>query len=108
METVVLWSPACPPNSPVRYSDDSLHFKYGSIGADYDNGLPLRVLQVLPEMFPALLPGDLLPRIAAGYERFGFIQESGKALPIGFSTRTDWFPWRIQLRPVSLGSDSGS
>ena len=71
------------PNRPVTYDDIEEHFKYGSIGSDLENGLPLRVLQVLPRMFPEYLPKEG-PR---DYTAFGFIQEPGKALPIGFSTR---------------------
>lgn len=71
------------PNRPVEYTDIVDHFKYGSIGSDIENGIPVRVLQLLPRMFPEYLP-------AGGpqdYTAFGFIQEPGQALPIGFSTR---------------------
>jgi hypothetical protein len=71
------------PNRPVRYADDAEHFKYGSIGSDVENGLPLAILQVLPRAFPEYLPTGA-PR---DYRAFGFIYEPGHSLPIGFSQR---------------------
>ena len=70
-------------NQPVVYEDIQEHFKYGSIGSDIENGLPLRVLQVLPRMFHEYLP----PGAPQDYTAFGFIQEPGHPLPIGFSVR---------------------
>jgi hypothetical protein len=70
-------------NRPVAYDDIEDHFKYGSIGSDIESGLPLRILEVLPRIFPDYLP-------AGGpkdYTAFGFIQEPGHRLPIGFSVR---------------------
>jgi hypothetical protein len=72
-----------PSNRPVTHDDIVEHFKYGSIGSDVDNGLPLRILQVLPRMFPEYLP-EGGPR---DYTAFGFLQEQGHPLPIGFSVR---------------------
>ena len=81
---------------PVDYQNDVDHFKYGSIGADTTaGGVPYRLWQVLPEMFPEYLPDpnaftSLPPeeRTAwAGYSQFGFIREEGHELPIGFSKR---------------------
>ncbi len=71
------------PDRPVTYADPEDHFKYGSIGSDRENGLPLRVLQVLPRMFPEYLP-EGKPK---DYTAFGLIMEPGKQLPIGLSTR---------------------
>src|SRR5262245_11052672 len=80
------------PNRPVSYGDVTEHFKYGSIGSDFasitsayeeGNGLPLAVMKVLPRMFPAYLP-EGGPK---DYTAFGFIQEPGRPLPVGFSTR---------------------
>jgi len=70
-------------NRPVTYSDPVEHFKYGSIGSDFENGLPVSILQVLPRMFPEYLPTGA-PK---DYTAFGFIQEQGRTLPIGFSVR---------------------
>ncbi len=80
------------PNRPVVYCDIAEHFKYGSIGSDFvpifggyeeGTGLPVAIVRILPRMFPEYLP-------AGGpkdYTAFGFIQEPGQPLPIGFSTR---------------------
>lgn len=70
-------------NRPVAYEDVEDHFKYGSIGSDIENGLPLRILQALPRLFPKYLPEGGPPDLTA----FGFIQEPGRPLPIGFSVR---------------------
>ena len=80
------------PNRPAKYAEITEHFKYGSIGSDFvsitnpaeeGNGLPLAVMRVLPRMFPNHLP----PGGPKDYTAFGFIQERGHALPIGFATR---------------------
>lgn len=70
-------------NRPVTYSNVEEHFKYGSIGSDISAGLPIRVLKVLPRMFPEYMPKGA----PLDYTAFGFIQEAGRDLPIGFSTR---------------------
>ena len=36
-------------NEAVTYTDDAEHFKYGSIGGDVENGLPLEIMKVLPK-----------------------------------------------------------
>ncbi|QDY71596.1 cytochrome c [Qingshengfaniella alkalisoli] len=71
------------PNRPVKRESELDHFYYGSIGSDISGGLPVRVLQVLPATFPQYLPQDAPHDLTA----FGFIQQSGEPLPIGFSTR---------------------
>jgi hypothetical protein len=71
------------PNRPVTYSHILEHFKYGSIGSDIENGFPLRLLKVLPRMFPEYLP-EGAPR---DYTAFGFLLEPGREMPIGFSKR---------------------
>ena len=71
------------PSRPVTYDDPVENYKYGSVGSDVENGLPLEVMKILPRMFPEYLP-------AGGpkdYTAFGFIQEQGRPMPIGFSTR---------------------
>lgn len=70
------------PNRPVEYEGIEEHFKYGSIGGDTENGLPLRVVQILPRLFPEYMPPG-----PPDYRAFGFIQEPGHAMPIGFSVR---------------------
>lgn len=78
------------PNRPVGYESARNHFFYGSIGADVSRGIPLKVLRVLPEMFPEHLPEEA---DTSGYSAFGFIQESGKTLPIGFSVRRQFIDY---------------
>jgi len=81
-----------------RQATEEAHFKYGSIGSDIDNGLPIALLNVLPKMFPEHLPagtqhlGDL--------RSFGFIVEPGMELPIGFSIRHQG----IRLAGLNCGS----
>lgn len=82
---------------PVDYQSNAEHFKYGSIGSDTRyGGIPLRVWQVLPEIFPEYLPssGEQFLRIPKenrdyldAYASFGFIIEPGHVMPIGFSQR---------------------
>ncbi|MDF7801850.1 hypothetical protein P4C99_20395 [Pontiellaceae bacterium B1224] len=71
------------PNRPVHYKDDVEHFYYGSYGSDIENGLPLRILIALPRLFPEYLPPNAPQNLTA----FGFIQQPGHPLPIGFSKR---------------------
>jgi hypothetical protein len=42
-----------------------MRFKYGSIGAENDAGIPYWIFYVLPRMFPEKLPGP------GGYAAFG-------------------------------------
>jgi hypothetical protein len=65
----------------VAHKDDPNHFKYGSIGSEPVNGLPILVFKALPVMFQ-----DELGR--PGFRRFGMLYESEQAeLPIGMSRR---------------------
>jgi len=80
---------------PVEYEDDAEHFKYGSIGADVDTGLPYWIWWVLPDVFTKHLPEPdkyrALPEAErtsrAAYSQFGFVYEDGHALPMGFTQR---------------------
>jgi len=92
---LLLWAFA--PNRPVDYKSDLEHFYYGSIGSDISSGLPLKVLQVLPKMFPEYLPEG---GARQDYTVFGFIQEPGKPMPIGFSTRRRF----IDLTAINCGA----
>ncbi len=74
---------AFPPDRPVERRSEIDHFYYGSIGSDRSGGLPTKVLLLLPELFPEHLPEGTPHDLTA----FGFIQQSGERLPIGFSTR---------------------
>ncbi|MGH7617712.1 MAG: cytochrome c [Gemmatimonadaceae bacterium] len=87
-----------PMGEPSRFSDLTQQFKYGSIGNDIEVGMPLAVVKVLPRAFPEYLPP--LPASVSGeaaklprdYTAFGFIQEPGHDMPIGFSVRTRIVP----------------
>ncbi len=76
------------PNKLVVIVDPVEHFKYGSIGGDVENGLPLEVMKILPRAFPQYLPKGAPQDFTA----FGFVQEPGHAMPIGFSTRQVFVP----------------
>jgi mono/diheme cytochrome c family protein len=80
---ILLASWKYPLNRPVTYSDVEEHFKYGSVGSDIENGLPLKIIKALPRMFPEYLPEGAPQDLTA----FGFIQEPGRDRPIGFSKR---------------------
>ncbi|HEY3393348.1 MAG TPA: hypothetical protein VGK58_11620 [Lacipirellulaceae bacterium] len=71
------------PSRPTTYSNIQQHFKYGSVGSDIENGLPLGVMRVLPRMFPEHLP----PGGEHDWTAFGFIREPDRDMPIGFSRR---------------------
>ena len=61
-------------------------FKYGSVGAEVNRGIPYWIWVVLPRVFPDLLPGP------GGYQSFGLVWEEGRELPSGFSKKTVGFP----------------
>ncbi|MBI3897760.1 MAG: hypothetical protein HY308_05605 [Gammaproteobacteria bacterium] len=63
-----------------------MRFKYGSIGAEYDAGIPYWIFYVLPRMFPDKLPGP------GGYASFGVAWEQGQELPVGFTKKVIGFP----------------
>ena len=63
-----------------------MRFKYGSIGAEYDAGIPYWIFYVLPRMFPEKLPGP------GGYASLGVPWEQGQELPVGFTKKTIGFP----------------
>src|SRR5262245_12527155 len=54
-------------------------FKYGSLGAEGDRGIPYLVWMVLPRIFPDLMPGP------GGYKSFGLVWEDGNEMPVGFA-----------------------
>ena len=61
-------------------------FMYGSIGAEFEAGIPYWIFYVLPRLFPEKFPGP------GGYVSFGFPWEQGKELPAGFTKKTIGFP----------------
>jgi mono/diheme cytochrome c family protein len=69
----------------VNATADS-RFKYGSIGAEHDAGIPYWIFYVLPRVFPEKLPG------AGGYASLGVPWEQGQELPVGFTKKTIGFP----------------
>ena len=63
-----------------HYRDADSHFRYGSIGAEIESGIPYKVWKALPELYPEAFPeGD--------YSSYGFLYEAGRDLPIGISRR---------------------
>jgi mono/diheme cytochrome c family protein len=63
-----------------------MRFKYGSIGAEHDAGIPYWIFLVLPRMFPEKLPGP------GGYASLGVPWEQGQELPVGFTKKVIGFP----------------
>ena len=71
---------------PAWITDDpEMRFKYGSIGAEADAGIPYWIFYVLPRVFPEKLPGP------GGYASFGVAWEQGMELPVGFTKKTIGF-----------------
>ena len=66
-------------------------FKYGSIGAEHDAGVPYWIFYVLPRIFPEKLSQDgrVVP---GGYAALGVPWEMGQELPVGFTKKTIGFP----------------
>jgi Cytochrome c peroxidase len=66
--------------------DDATRFMYGSIGAEWDAGIPYWIFYVLPRMFPEKLPWP------GGYASLGVPWEEGQELPVGFTKKVIGFP----------------
>ncbi len=66
-------------------ADSDTRFKYGSIGAEWDAGIPYWIFFVLPRMFPEKLPGP------GGYASLGVVWEQGQELPVGFTKKVIGF-----------------
>ncbi len=113
------------------YADDKTHFKYGSIGAELANGLPYRLLVVMPKAFPEYF-ADKDNKFLTDLSAFGFLYEHDKSfdiydslpanerqpdnhrLPIGFakgvrqSVDVAWFNCAVcHAGKVSLPDDGG-
>ncbi len=85
---VLIFMSRCGPETHASLDE---HFKYGSIGSDIESGLPIELLSVLPKIFPGYLPEkENSPQ--RDLTAFGFIQEKGADLPIGFSRRDSVVP----------------
>ncbi|MEO8409598.1 MAG: c-type cytochrome [Propionivibrio sp.] len=67
-----------------------MRFKYGSIGAENDAGIPYWIFYVLPRVFPEKLTqdGKIIP---GGYAALGVPWEMGQELPVGFTKKTIGF-----------------
>ena len=63
-----------------------MRFKYGSIGAENDAGVPYWIFYVLPRIFPEKLTQDGLV-IPGGYASLGVPWEQGQELPVGFTKK---------------------
>ena len=70
------------PQDEEILKDPAMKFKYGSLGAEGDRGIPYLIWLVLPRIFPDLLPGP------GGYKSFGLVWEDGQEMPVGFSKKT--------------------
>ena len=68
------------------FANEDEHFKYGSLGAEGDRGIPYFIWLVLPRIFSDLLPGP------GGYRSFGVVWEEGREMPVGFSKKVVGFP----------------
>ena len=68
-----------------------MRFKYGSIGAEHDAGVPYWIFSVLPRLFPEKLTqdGKVIP---GGYAALGVPWEEGQELPVGFTNKIIGFP----------------
>ncbi len=78
--------------STPHHADEVEHFKYGSIGAERASGLPYRVWQALPELYPETF-APAVERGEGPYSVFGFLYEENaegepRDLPIGISRST--------------------
>lgn len=65
-----------------EYSDIDKHFRFGSIGSEQSSGLPIKLLQTLPGVFPEYFGEE------KDYSHFGFLRDPNAPepkLPIGFS-----------------------
>src|SRR5947207_13087025 len=67
------------------FANEEEHFKYGSLGAEGDRGIPYYLWLVLPRVFPDLVPG------AGGYKSLGVVWEEGHEIPVGFSKKVVGF-----------------
>lgn len=68
-----------------------MRFKYGSIGAEQDSGIPYWIFYALPRVFPEKFKedGKVVP---GGYAALGVPWEMGQELPVGFTKKTIGFP----------------
>ncbi|ALP53281.1 hypothetical protein Tel_08995 [Candidatus Tenderia electrophaga] len=67
-------------------SSPDMRFKYGSIGAEHDAGIPYWIFYVMPRVFADKLPGP------GGWASLGVAWEQGQELPVGFTKKVIGFP----------------
>ena len=61
------------------FASAETRFKYGSIGAEHDAGIPYWIFYVMPRVFADKLPGP------GGWASLGGAWEQAQELPVGFS-----------------------
>ena len=86
-------------SAPQAASPIEEQFKYGSIGAEDQEGIPYWIWQVLPRMFADKLP-------PGGYGALGMIWEPGHDTPIGFSKKTIWGVSRVAINCAFCHTES--
>ena len=62
-----------------------MRFKYGSLGAEHDAGIPYWIFYVMPRVFADKLPGP------GGLASLGVAWEQGRELPVGFTKKVIGF-----------------
>ena len=66
---------------PQLFVDEAEQFKYGSLGAEGERGIPYYIWLVMPRVFSDLVPGP------GGWKSFGMVWEEGREMPVGFSKK---------------------
>ena len=85
---------------------DAEFFKYGAIGNEGADGIPLKIWAVLPDICPALLPEGK----GGGYRAFGFTYERDgqgreREMPIGLSrTRLGMPPLDVEVLAINCAT----
>lgn len=91
---------------PEGPEGDAEFFKYGAIGNEAADGIPLKIWAVLPDICPALLPEGK----GGGYRAFGFVYEREadgreRATPIGLSrTRLGLAPLDTEVLAINCAT----
>lgn len=67
--------------TPQVFANEAEQFKYGSLGAEGERGLPYFIWLVMPRVFSDLVPGP------GGWSSFGVVWEEGAEMPVGFSKK---------------------
>jgi hypothetical protein len=87
--TVAVGSKVRPASGGGVASDTPLdHYQYGAIGMNPSARVPLYVFEVLPTLFPDLLPQNGRP----GMQALGMLYQPGHDLPIGFARHDSGYP----------------